>query len=158
MTAVKPLQGALLGSRAFLVVQVKAKASSALVCSSAVLPIIQIPMSSFGAADTSDTAEDNSQNFNLVSHTSSTDADPRHLPQPLRDNAAAQRLSPSQPPPAGTPQAKEGRAVTVDRPSQGSAVGNRRKGQELPLGSQEQAPSCPGQLRVLLEGEHPSSH
>lgn len=34
--------------------------------------------------------------------------------------------------------------MTMDRASQGWAVRNRRKGQELLLSQGEQAPSCPG--------------
>ena len=49
-----------------------------------------------------------------------------------------------------TARAKQGRTMSIDRACQGWAVGNGRKGQELPLTHGKQAPSCPGQLRAAL--------
>lgn len=92
--------------------------SSAPACSSAGLPIIQTPKSSFSAADTSSTVEGTGQNLNLVPHSSSSDKDARNLPQLLKANA------PTVPITASSSQDSSGR----ERESR-----DKKKGQELLL-------------------------
>lgn len=152
----KPLRGgAWLDMRAFLSVQVET--SSAPVCSSAMLPIIQTPPASFCAADARSMVEDNGQNLNSVLHTSSADTDPRNLSQLLRANASTMPITASS---SWNSSGQGGESCEYREGLSGMGCGECEKGAGTSAETREMdsilpwiAEGCP-----LLEGQHPSSH